>query len=99
MSSILLASVHHNFPDAFELGTSWNACKIGDRVQIDVEHKPQVMSPAQLDARLDKLYEIGTNAVQLMFDHHGIELEFEFAEIRVECCHAWTVSEPLASSG
>ncbi len=96
---VLIESVHHNFPDAFELETSWESYIIGSRIHIDVEHLPQVMSPAQLDQRLDELYRVGVNARAFAFDHHGADVEFEFAEIRVECCHAWSVTELSPGSG
>lgn len=96
---LLIEAVHHSFPDALELETSWNAYIIGSRIHIDVEHVPQVMSPAQLDERLDELYIVGMKAKAFAFEKYGADVEFEFAEIRVECCHAWSLAEPTSGSG
>ena len=59
---VLIEAFHHNLPDAFELQTSWAAPIIGNRIQIDEEHITQVMTPMQLDGRLDELNIVGINA-------------------------------------
>jgi len=87
--NFLIEAVHHNFPYSFELCTSWEAIEIEDQIFIFVEHLPVLMTPAELDDRLDELYRVGDAAVEHMQTHYGIALEFEFAEIDVECCHAW----------